>query len=140
MAVIAGHAMAYKPAKSRRWEQDARLVARQVMGTRKPLTGCLYVRVDVFLTPPASWPAWKRTAALLHHIRPSMKPDASNYLKAAEDALNGVVWIDDAQIIDANVSKAYCERPVVIVLVKEASAFPAQTAKKSDLESKGLRA
>ena len=38
---------------------------------------------------------------------PSVRPDLSNYVKVIEDALNGVVWEDDGQIIDLFLSKRY---------------------------------
>lgn len=136
MAVVAGHAMAYKPAKSRRWEQDARLVARQVMGTRKPLTGCLQMTLIVYLVPPQSWPDWKRAAALGHQIRPTGKPDLSNFLKAAEDALNGVAWGDDAQIVYVVAGKFYATQPSVFIEVVRISARTAQITRKSELEAR----
>ena len=36
---------------------------------------------------------------------PTARPDADNYLKSAKDALNGIVWKDDAQVVDARVIK-----------------------------------
>jgi Holliday junction resolvase RusA-like endonuclease len=37
------------------------------------------------------------------------KPDLSKLLRAAEDALTGIVWKDDAQIIEARVLKGFTE-------------------------------
>jgi len=132
---FAGHARIYKPAKSRRWEEDARQVARQVMGIRKPLTGCLAIELQNHIVPPRSWPAWKIEAALTGRIRPTGKPDRSNLLKAAEDALNGVVWIDDSQIIWLQASKLYSEQPVVVLKVwKTNGTFPSTITKRTDLD------
>lgn len=42
---------------------------------------------------------------------PTVKPDVSNVLKAVEDALNGVLWADDVQIVKATVEKIYATQP-----------------------------
>lgn len=38
---------------------------------------------------------------------PLTRPDATKLLRAAEDALTGIVWIDDAQIVDQHVFKRF---------------------------------
>lgn len=131
--VIGGHARIYKPAKSRRWEEDARQVARQVMGIQPPVKGCIAIDVQNHIAPPAGWPDWKRQAALAGQIKPTGKPDLSNLLKAAEDALNGIAWVDDAQIVAVRAGKHYSEQPVVILTIWRIKALPAQTSKKTDL-------
>ena len=134
-AVISGHAVLYKPKQSRQWENDARQVARQKMGSRTPLTGCLSLEMGVSLTPPQSWPSWKYEAAIEGKIRPTGRPDVSNYLKAAEDALNGVVWIDDSQVVSITVHKVYGQTPGVRLTVREIEdAHPAQITKRADLK------
>lgn len=130
---FAGHARLYKPAKSRRWEEDARQEARLVMGPRTPFKGCLLLDLKSFIVPPTGWAAWKIEAAIAGLIRPTSKPDVSNLLKAAEDALNGVVWIDDAQIVNAGASKHYAEQPEVQIVVTSIDAMPAQIKRKADL-------
>lgn len=39
--------------------------------------------------------------------RPVKRPDALKLARAAEDALTGVLWLDDAQIVDERLSKVY---------------------------------
>jgi Holliday junction resolvase RusA-like endonuclease len=136
--VIAGHASLYKPAKSRRWEEDARQVARQVMGDRKPWTGALNLSVRFWLALPQSWPEWKRKAAERQTIAPTTKPDLSNLLKAVEDALNGVVWIDDAQVVGIASVKSYGSAPAVEITVSTVASLPAQITRRMDLE-RGVR-
>jgi Holliday junction resolvase RusA-like endonuclease len=38
---------------------------------------------------------------------PTTKPDATKLLRGVEDALTGIVWRDDAQIVDQYVAKRY---------------------------------
>lgn len=53
-------------------------------------------------------------------IRPTTKPDISNVLKGVEDALKGIWYKDDSQIVEyGEVSKYYGEEPKIIVEVEE---------------------
>jgi Holliday junction resolvase RusA-like endonuclease len=54
---------------------------------------------------PQSLAKWKRATAF-----PTSKPDADNYVKLVKDALNGVAWYDDAQVIALQVEKLYPNR------------------------------
>lgn len=47
------------------------------------------------------------------------KPDADNYLKGVKDALKGIIWKDDSQVVDAFVRKRYSARPRIEVKIKE---------------------
>lgn len=38
---------------------------------------------------------------------PTTKPDCTKLLRAVEDALTGVVWRDDAQVVEQSVTKRY---------------------------------
>jgi len=49
---------------------------------------------------------------------PTGKPDATKLLRACEDALTGVVWLDDAQIVSQHVTKIYADAPGVRVVVR----------------------
>lgn len=53
-------------------------------------------------------------------VFPCKKPDTDNILKAVADALNGVAWYDDAQIVCANVYKLWAtEQPSITVSIWE---------------------
>jgi len=133
VTTVNGRPRTYTPKKTASWENDCRQLARIEMGSRKPLQGPVRVEVIAVFTPPASWPAWKRDAALSGALLHTGKPDASNLAKAAEDALNGVVWGDDAQVVELVVRKSYGERAMVEILVKSLPASPSQITRKTDL-------
>lgn len=62
---------------------------------------------------------------------PTGKPDALKLARAIEDALTGVVYRDDALIVDGHQRKAYGAQPGVSILVRRArsrAAHPEQPA------------
>jgi Holliday junction resolvase RusA-like endonuclease len=62
----------------------------------------------------------KRTEACLSGLeRPTKKPDWDNVAKSICDAMNGIVYQDDTQIVDAYVTKVYSANSGVDVGVKE---------------------
>ncbi|MGF6148980.1 Holliday junction resolvase [Kingella potus] len=102
---------AYTPAKTRRYEaavQEAALAAAAIQGFVKhdgdtPLEAC----ITAWFPIPASWPKKKREAAAAGGIYPTAKPDADNLCKAILDALNGIAYRDDKQIVSCHVCKRY---------------------------------
>ena len=105
-----GHARIYTPSKTRRYEDLIRLEAGRAMEGRDQLAGPLSVQVRAFLPIPKSMTKAKRAAALEGQLRPTTKPDCDNFAKVA-DALNGIAWRDDAQIVTLLVTKHYSEHP-----------------------------
>ena len=49
---------------------------------------------------------------------PSVKPDLDNLAKAVYDAMEGVVFEGDGQIVDSNLSKRYSEKGSVVVTIR----------------------
>lgn len=45
-------------------------------------------------------------------------PDIDNQMKAAADALNGIAWKDDAQIVDARLSRRYGRESMTVIEVR----------------------
>jgi len=109
----------YTPDKTRNYETLIRDSAIEAMGSSEPLetpvTLYLYIRAPI----PKSLPK-KRIEACLNGLeKPIKKPDASNVLKSVEDAMNGVVYKDDSQIVNIHVSKVYSSVSGVDVCIKE---------------------
>ena len=50
---------------------------------------------------------------------PLKKPDADNILKVVADALNGIAYQDDKQIVLAEARKAYSEMEGLYITVEE---------------------
>lgn len=117
-AVINGRPRLYDPEKSRHYKELVRLVAQEARPNHL-IEGPVSLTVRIFKRFPASFSKRAREQARAGNIRPATKPDASNILKAIEDALNGVVWVDDRQIVDLIVTKAYDDDPRVEVEIRE---------------------
>lgn len=49
--------------------------------------------------------------------RPTVKPDCDNILKVVADALNGVAYDDDKQLVEVSVQKVYGEKPGLTVVL-----------------------
>lgn len=112
-----GHA--YTPERTRAYEKALRQEAALAMRGKKIMTGPVEVHVTAFFPVPKSWSKIKQTQALIGSIRPTGKPDVDNILKAC-DALNGIVFNDDAQIVKATVAKHYSTNPHLAVTVHSA--------------------
>jgi len=117
VTTIGGHARMYTPTKTLNYESKVALFAKQAMGDRNLFDGPVALDLTLYMAIPASWSKKKRDMALSGAVIPTTKPDCSNVLKAVEDGMNGVVYLDDKQIADLRVSKRYCECPSVVVTV-----------------------
>ena len=109
----------YTPDKTRTYESLIKEAATEAMGSSEPLETpvnlYLYIRVPI----PKSY-SKKKVADCLNGLeKPIKKPDASNVLKSVEDAMNGVVYRDDCQIVNFHVSKVYSSQSGIDVCVKE---------------------
>ena len=60
-----------------------------------------------------------RAKMLSDEIKPTKKPDADNIVKIICDALNGVAYKDDTQVVELEMSKVYGEQEKVIVEITE---------------------
>lgn len=100
----------YTPEKTRSYEAALKYAAGEVMGARMPIDGPLEVEMKIVFPITQSWPKKRQAAARSGAERPTKKPDADNLLKTL-DALNMVVWLDDAQVVRAVVEKFYGDKP-----------------------------
>lgn len=106
---------AYTPAKTVNAEAHVKMIAAQAMAGAAPFDGPLTMRVVAALAIPGSWSQRKQRDAAEGRLRPTGRPDVDNFLKLYGDALNGIVWRDDAQVVEAKVSKHYSKYPHTVV-------------------------
>ncbi|MBR2256246.1 MAG: RusA family crossover junction endodeoxyribonuclease [Blautia sp.] len=68
---------------------------------------------------PANSESKKRKSLMVSNmIRYTKKPDIDNIAKAALDALNGLAWHDDSQVVSLLVRKRYCSEAGLDVIIK----------------------
>jgi Holliday junction resolvase RusA-like endonuclease len=66
---------------------------------------------------PKSWQSAKKRLAREGKIRPAVKPDIDNLVKAILDALNGgIAYEDDKQIVELTAVKLYGDPRTEIML------------------------
>jgi Holliday junction resolvase RusA-like endonuclease len=109
----------YNPGHVGKYRERLQAEASTRMKGLKPLDGPL--KMNVLCVMPIVSGINKRDYALavrglLPHIK---KPDCSNLLKNFEDALNGIVYIDDARLSEVTIRKIYGEKPRVEITVEE---------------------
>ncbi len=90
----------YTPARTREYEAQVALAARLAMGGHAPFNGPLFTVVEVHLPVPRSWSKKKQAAALAGDLLPTTRPDLDNVVNAALDGCAGVVFLDDAQVVE----------------------------------------
>jgi Holliday junction resolvase RusA-like endonuclease len=120
----------FTPKKTANWEAYAKLSASQAMQGRPATDRPVKVAIAAFYIPAASWPKWKREKADAGEIAHTAKPDIDNIAKACKDALNGVVWMDDSQVIRLECTKSYSDSERVEITVTELDLMPSQAKTK----------
>lgn len=99
----------FTPAATRRAEQAVRaayeLAVMDKGGTVADYRAPKHVSVSVTIWTQRHLP--KSRAKKISTEEDTYKPDADNVTKLVMDALNGVAWVDDAQVTDLNVHKKY---------------------------------
>ena len=114
-----GQPRAITPNVTRNYEASLKMAAESAMQQRAPIEGPLDVLMTAVFPIAATWTKKKKEAALAGSIRPTGKPDADNIAKMC-DALNGVSWVDDSQIVDHTVRKWFGRYPCLEIQVRRA--------------------
>ncbi len=119
-STVNGHAVAYTPAKTANYETLVKLSYQQQIGCfmfekNVPLLA------DITALFPIPKSASKKLQAkmLSGAVRPTKKPDCDNIIKAVLDALNGVAYYDDSQVVKICIRKRYDTNPRTIIEIIE---------------------
>jgi Holliday junction resolvase RusA-like endonuclease len=93
----------------RAYQNNIRWLAKAA-GVRE-IDGPVSVVVVAHYRIPASATRARRAAMLALDEMPTKKPDIDNVVKNVLDALNGLAWKDDAQVVRLSVSKVWSDDP-----------------------------
>lgn len=111
-----GMVRTYTPDKTAAYEDLVRMEClRQCKGGGYFAGEPLRMRLVCYYLAPKSDTKARRAAKLNGEIRPTKTPDADNVAKCVCDALNGMAYRDDSQIVELVVEKYYSTIPHVDV-------------------------
>ncbi len=108
----------YTPSSTKNYEKLIALAYRAAYGNRSFRQGePLKIYIWAYFAIPAtdSIPKFKEKQS--GKIRPTKKPDWDNIGKVVTDALNGVAYHDDAQIVEAVMKKFYSYNPRLEIII-----------------------
>ena len=91
----------------------------QFMYHDEPLTGPLVVTIKFYRAIQQSETKKRYRLKAQGTIRPTKKPDLDNYIKSTLDGLNGVLWVDDNEIVELHTGKYYSDHPRIEIEVEE---------------------
>jgi len=104
--------------------EEGRFLMHLMQQSKQPLDGPLAVRMHFYVPrPKGHYGSGKNTDKLKPSAPalPTTKPDLDNYVKFAWDCCNGVVWRDDAQVVDEYSVKRYSDEPRTVIQVMTAT-------------------
>ena len=106
-----GFTHSYTPKKTKVYEESIR--DTYVLSGGKHLLGNVPVNVSItaVFRVPKSYTKKEKALCYSGKRLPLVKPDVDNITKAVLDALNGVAWHDDSQVVAVDVVKLYEQEP-----------------------------
>lgn len=121
--VVGGHA--YTPDKTAAYEDRIRLAYKRAVKDRPEeertfgKDAQLSLSVSAFYRIPKRVNKTLREAMMSFRERPRKKPDLDNILKVVADALNGLAYHDDSQIVSMSATKYWSHDPYILIGITE---------------------
>ena len=121
--VVGGHA--YTPDKTAAYEDRIRLAYKRAVKDRPEeerffgKDAQLSLTVSAFCRMPKRVNKTLREAMMSFRERPRKKPDLDNILKVVADALNGLAYHDDSQIVSMSATKYWSHDPYILIGITE---------------------
>lgn len=109
----------YTDAKTKMYEDKIASAARLHIYPKEPLETPLSITLILHVGVPKSYSKKRTTDCLTGKEWPTKKPDVDNVAKAFLDAMNGIVYKDDVQVIRLHVYKKYSIDPHVHITIHE---------------------
>jgi Holliday junction resolvase RusA-like endonuclease len=111
--------------RTKRWRAAVRFAGIEAMDGAPPLRGPVHLDVDFRMPRPAKHhqgdcrdrPLRPNAPGAYEHLQ---APDTTKLLRSTEDALKGITWADDKQVVSQRASKRWAEpgeEPGAVILV-----------------------
>lgn len=81
----------------------------------EPTDKPVWINIEAHYPIPKQTPKKKRELMLAGKMLPLIRPDGDNIVKSVLDALNGVAYFDDKQVVLIRVNKTYAEKGETII-------------------------
>ena len=107
--------------KAKAWQKIVAAKAREAMGSEPPISGPLRMCLVFYLDRPRShYRTGKYSGDLLRAAPkyPIYKPDTTKLVRCFEDAMTGIVYEDDAQIVAQEARKLYGQAGVTVFIAE----------------------
>lgn len=108
---ISGNRM-YDPKKVRDYKKYIAWETKR-QWKKEPLQGAVKIKIDIYRDIQKTESKKNKKLKDEGVIRPTVKSDLDNYLKAVLDAMNKIAYVDDSQIVEINARKFYSYNPRV---------------------------
>lgn len=113
--------------RTKEWRQEVSAAATEAMRLAGvvPLSGAIEVELLFHMPRPKSHFSSNgitlRPSAQTCHV---IRPDCLKLARSTEDAMTGICYRDDAQIVKETLEKAYSDRPGCWIVIREAGGKP----------------
>jgi Holliday junction resolvase RusA-like endonuclease len=104
----------YNPEKDKARENAICIAYREAAVGVGPYAGPIIIAIDAMYAKPKSWSEKRKSK----HEYKTSRPDADNVGKLCCDALNGIAYLDDAQIIRMEFSKRWGDHDEISVIIE----------------------
>ena len=118
-ARIGNHVRAYQPTKVTNYQAYLKMtianymVAHKLRLIERGIPVCL--EIIAYWEYPKSFSKKKRESTIWKVTR----PDTDNISKPIKDAMNGIVYHDDSQVVYEKIQKLYSEETGIMIIIKE---------------------
>ena len=108
----------YTPKRTVDYERMVQTLFHAGYGSPK-LEGPILLQLDLYFQIPKSRSKAVRKRMQQGLDRPCKRPDIDNCMKSVSDALNGIAYKDDSQIVAAVIQKFWSNEPRAVVTIEE---------------------
>lgn len=112
----------YSPKKTVNYETYIKELFAVAYPDFEPVESALEMELTAGLLIPPSQSNRKKRLMEEREIRPTKRPDGDNVLKVVMDALEGLAYKNDSQIVTALIEKYYTKKPGLEIRIFECSS------------------